>query len=112
MQRAFALTLLTALWSATPVSAVDDLEMLSAVFVGNPSRNAIDRSIRRVLSNHNVEATPGSMMHVADAVVYLRKETGIPEMDTLLCAGEVELSSTTKWTEAVALCATMMKANR
>lgn len=62
------------------------LEMMSVAFVGDHAKTQIEAEIRRAARAFNLPATNDSFSRMGSALVALRKETRVPEMELLRCA--------------------------
>jgi hypothetical protein len=62
------------------------LEMMPVAFVGGHAKPQIEAEIRRTAKAFNLPATNDSFSRMGSALVALRKETRVPEMELLRCA--------------------------
>lgn len=62
------------------------LEMMHVAFVGRHSASEIEAQIRRAAAAFNLPATDQNFSRMGSALVVLRKESRVPEMELLRCA--------------------------
>lgn len=62
------------------------IDMMHVAFVGGHSRSEIEAQVRRAATAFNLPATDYDFSRMGSALVALRKETRVPEMELLRCA--------------------------
>lgn len=62
------------------------LEMMHVAFVGRHSLSEIEAQIRRAAAAFNIPGTDQNFSRMGSALVALRKESRVPEMELLRCA--------------------------
>lgn len=68
--------------SANPTA----LEMMRVAFVGGHSASEIEDQVRRTATVFNLPATDQNFSRMGSALVALRKDTRVPEMELVRCA--------------------------
>ena len=87
--------------------AADELTKMEAVFKGSYSRYEIKTAMDKAVLLRRLPITEENYRKTGSALVALRKETGVHEMDILKCMGEVTHSGS--FSALAALCATLLE---
>ena len=91
---------------ASPAWPFSSLEKMELAFVGNPTISMIRRILDGVMRDHSFPISDENYSRAGSALVAIRKQTGVSEMDILRCMQTAKMGSyNVSFSDGVAICA-------
>lgn len=85
------------------------LDKMNRVFVGNPSVSVIKSAIAPVMKMYGTPVSEDGYSRAGSALVTMRKESGVTELELLRCMKSAAQGHTTTFAEMAALCSLMLQ---